>query len=161
VSGDNENGASPNGMDVVGDDSPADAEQGAILDSRTGNPDREPDKPEQSTEREYLPEADSPTEEFLAVLPEGTELPRGFAAEAKKLGLDPTGSKPKYPYPAIVLGSGASFDPASLSLDWRLSAPPDSEVYQDAIKNPKDSLDDREREAMKTMIDMGLPPYTD
>ncbi len=105
-------------------------------------------------------QAGSKTEEFLALLPEGSELPEGFADEAAKLGLDLNGSK-RAPYPAQALGSGTSFDPASLSLDWRLSAPPDSEVYKEAIENPKYSLDKSERETMKTIIDMGLPPYTD
>jgi hypothetical protein len=134
----------------------------ATMNSQNGNPDHEPNTPENGVDPTQPPEPDSPTEEFLAVLPEGTQLPTGFAAEAKKLGVDPAGSKhARYPYPEIPVGSGASADPASLGIDWRLNTAPDSEVYKEAIENPKDSLSEGERETLQTMIDMWLPPYTD
>jgi hypothetical protein len=133
---------------------------GGTMSSHTGSPGENPGEPE-GAEPSGAP-AESKTEEFLALLPEGSELPEGFADEAAKLGLDPTGSKRvRYPYPAIVLGAGASFNPASLGTDWRLSASPDSKAYKEAIENPKNESDESFREGLKTIIDMGLFPYID
>ena len=84
-------------------------------------------------------------------------LPEGFAAEAAKLGLDPSG--PKYPYPVIRLGPDSPSH-ACYAPDWRLSAPPESEAYKEAIENPKDEFDDSFKKSLETIVDMGLFPYT-
>ena len=90
----------------------------ATMNNQSGNPGHEPD---------------SPTEEFLAVLPDGV---------ADELGLDEDANRPIYP-DAIDI-SLADFDrtnPAVWASDWRLLAPSDSDEYKEAVEKPKEIAD--------------------
>jgi hypothetical protein len=98
-------------------------------------------KPEHSTQGK---EASSQTEEFLRL------LPPGFADE---IGLDENASRPIYP-PGRDLGSARAPNPDSYGRDWRLLAPPDSEAYQAAIRNPrKEDSDENYQRVLGSILD--------
>lgn len=110
-----------------------------------GGNQQEPNQPKGGTgANQPLGEQTEPTtEEFLALLPK--EL-------ADKL--DPDANKPIYP-PPLEIGL-ADFDktnPVVWGSDWRFLAPPDSDAYKDAIKNPTDvTTEDNYQQVLDTVV---------
>ncbi|HEV3319343.1 MAG TPA: hypothetical protein VG053_06380 [Solirubrobacteraceae bacterium] len=83
-------------------------------------------------------------------------MERAKAMDAQSAAYEP-GSRIGRLLPSVIASPARSQDPRLASPDWRLLAPPESNEYQDAIANPKTTLDSDTDQEVISLINALAP----